>query len=142
MIRDAVIAYLLGQTSLTAYVSTRIHAMRVPTGTVSPYITVTQVSGHDWCSLQGPSGTVACRLQLNCVGRTNAEAQHVAAMLTQPVRQGGFWNGLGPRQAMGNHTIQSCYVDDETEFDIAPRDANDRAAYVVAVDTLITYERA
>ncbi len=142
MIRDSVVAYLLEQPALTPYVATRIHAMRVMDNQVTPYITVTQVSGHDWCSLQGPSGTVAIRLQLNCVGRTNAEAQRVAAVLTLPVRQGGIWNGLGPRFTMGIHTIQSCYVDDEKEFDIAPRAADNRAAYVVAIDTLITYERA
>lgn len=56
---------LLGNSPLTALVSTRIHWNELPQGTTSPAIVMYRIDGVPDYHMSGPSGLVASRVQID-----------------------------------------------------------------------------
>jgi hypothetical protein len=75
---EALRSYLLAGTDLSALVATRIHWVRSPQGAASPRIVLYRISGLRDMHMQGPSGLVASRVQVDCIGASYGSAKAVA----------------------------------------------------------------
>lgn len=78
---EALVAYLLADTSLAALVGARIHWVRSPQGTVSPRIVLYRIAGARDMRMKGPTGLVASRVQCDCIGTSYGSAKATARAL-------------------------------------------------------------
>jgi len=85
---SALVAHLLGSAGLVALVGTRINWVRAPQGSISPRIVLYRVSGVRDMHMQGPSGLVSSRVQVDCLGLTYDSAKCVARAVEE--RLSGF----------------------------------------------------
>jgi Protein of unknown function (DUF3168) len=63
---EALRAYLLADTALTALLAGRIYWVQAPQGSVYPCIGMTRISGTRDMVMTGPSGLVESRIQFDC----------------------------------------------------------------------------
>lgn len=92
---EALRSYLLAGADLSALVATRIHWVRSPQGAASPRIVLYRISGLRDMHMQGPSGLVASRVQVDCIGASYGSAKAVArAVETRLSGYSGTYDGL------------------------------------------------
>ncbi|HEG43246.1 MAG TPA: DUF3168 domain-containing protein [Phycisphaerales bacterium] len=84
-IEKAIYSLLSGDPTLSALVGTRIDPMIVPQGTAMPAVTYMQIPSWRDNTLDGPSGLVRSRWQINCWALTTAEARTVSNAVRQAI---------------------------------------------------------
>jgi hypothetical protein len=75
---EALRTFLLAGTDLAALVGTRVHWVRSPQAAASPRIVLYRISGLRDMHMQGPSGLVASRVQVDCIGASYGSAKPLA----------------------------------------------------------------
>ena len=75
---EALRALLLSGSDLTAQVGTRVHCVRSPQAAALPRVVLYRISGERDMHMQGPSGLVASRVQVDCIGASYGSAKAVA----------------------------------------------------------------
>lgn len=75
---EALRSYLLAGSDIAALVAARIHWVRSPQGAASPRVVLYRISGLRDMHMQGPSGLVASRVQVDCIGGSYGSAKTVA----------------------------------------------------------------
>lgn len=75
---EALRTLLLASAGLTALVGQRVHWVRSPQGTASPRVVLYVISGLRDMHMQGPSGLIASRVQIDCIGASYGSAKAVA----------------------------------------------------------------
>lgn len=69
---------LLAATAVSALVGKSVHWVQSPQGTPSPRIVLYRISGIRNMRMDGPTGLVASRVQIDCLGRSYESAKTVA----------------------------------------------------------------
>jgi hypothetical protein len=75
---EALRSYLLAATPVSALVATRIHWVRSPQAAASPRIVLFRISGIRDMRMDGPTGLIASRVQVDCIGSTYESAKTLA----------------------------------------------------------------
>lgn len=78
---EALRTFLLAGTDLAALVGTRVHWVRSPQAAASPRIVLYRISGLRDMHMQGPSGLVASRVQVDCIGSSYSSAKTLARIV-------------------------------------------------------------
>ncbi|MBP7704199.1 MAG: DUF3168 domain-containing protein [Caulobacter sp.] len=100
--------HLLGDPTLAALVADRINWVRRPEKAGLPAITLRRVGGPRDYHMQGASGLVLARLQIDCWGASFGAAKDVAKALIASL------NAM-PR----GDIVQAVFINDETDVDDA-----------------------
>lgn len=129
---QALVAHLLASTGLAVLVGTRIHWVRAPQGTASPRIVLYRVSGVRDMHMQGPSGLIASRVQIDCMGLTYSSAKSVARAVEE--RLSGF---SGSR---GSVRFDGCFLVNERD-DYFDGDTTDKL-FRTSLDFIIWHKEA
>jgi hypothetical protein len=79
---------LLEAADVAALVGSRIHWVRSPQGSASPRIVLYRIDGLRDMTMQGPSGLVSSRVQVDCIGTTYGSAKGAARAVA--ARLNGF----------------------------------------------------
>jgi hypothetical protein len=124
-IRKALRSFLLGDAPIVAVVVDRVYSLRIPQGIKSSSIVVTRISGPGDYHLQGPSGLMSARIQVDAWA-TTADAATTLANLVKD-RLDGYRGTMGTG---GNIiTVHGVFVadlredyDDEAELYRSGRD--------------------
>ena len=99
---EALRTFLLAGTDLAALVGTRVHWVRSPQAAASPRIVLYRISGLRDMHMQGPSGLIASRVQVDCIGASYGSAKTVAR--AAEARLSGFSGSAG------GITFQGCFL--------------------------------
>lgn len=75
---EALRSVMLEAADIAALVATRVHWVRSPQGSASPRIVLYRISGLRDMTMRGPSGLVASRVQVDCIGTSYGSAKAVA----------------------------------------------------------------
>lgn len=75
---EALRAYLLGSSGLTALVSTRVQWGVLAQSMAYPAVVLTRIDGLPDYAMDGPTGLVSSRVQADCWGETYASVKAVA----------------------------------------------------------------
>jgi len=75
---EALRAYLLGSSGLTALVSTRVQWGTLAQSAAYPAVVLTRIDGLPDYAMDGPTGLVSSRIQAECWAETYAAAKAVA----------------------------------------------------------------
>ncbi len=75
---EALRKLLTDAADVAALVAGRVHWVRSPQGAASPRIVLYRISGLRDMTMQGPSGLVASRVQVDCIGTSYGSAKAVA----------------------------------------------------------------
>lgn len=75
---EALREYLLAGAAVSALVGVRVHWVYSPQGSASPRIVLYRVGGLRNMRMSGPTGLVASRVQVDCIGRSYESAKTVA----------------------------------------------------------------
>lgn len=123
---EAITFLLLGDAGVTALVGNRVHWLRLPQSVgEKPYINLQRVTGRRDYRMQGASGLVSSRLQIDAWGETYSSAKHSARAVIAALS--------GYRGIVNGTEIQGGFVD--TERDLNDADAGDvNRLYRVSVD--------
>lgn len=124
-IRKALRTFLLADASIVAVVVDRVYALRIPQGVKSSSIVVTRVSGPGDYHMDGPSGLMNARIQIDAWATTADAAATLANLVKDRID--------GYRGAMGSGaniiTVHGVFVadlredyDDEAELYRSGRD--------------------
>lgn len=105
-------AILLANSGLTALVQTgtapaRVYWTQAPQGVAKPYITMLRVSGRRDTPMDGPSGFVTSRVQVDCYGSTYASVKAVAAAVEAVLS--------GKSVTQGSTVFQGFFLDAERD---------------------------
>lgn len=100
--------------TLPSLVGTRIHWVRSPQAAALPRIVLYRISGARDMTMAGPSGLVASRVQVDCMGKTYASAKAVARAVER--RLSGYSGTTGGITFQGAFLIgeRDDYFDGET----------------------------
>ena len=104
---EALVAFLLADTALTALLGTNIYWMQKPQGVSTPVLVLTRISGTRDMQMLGPSGLVESRVQCDCDGLTYASAKNTARALRN--RLSGF------KGTQGVMTFHGCFLEAERD---------------------------
>ncbi len=100
---EALVAVLLADAALAAIVGPRITWQVRPQGDALPAIVLQRVSGARDYAMEGPTGLVQSRVQMDCWSVTYASALAVARALRN------LLSGL--RTEAGGTELQGCFID-------------------------------
>jgi hypothetical protein len=92
-IRKALRSFLLADAAIVAVIVDRVYALRIPQGIKSSSIVVTRISGPGDYHLQGPSGLMSARIQVDAWA-TTADAATTLANLVKD-RLDGYRGTVG-----------------------------------------------
>lgn len=102
---EALIDFMLENPALVALVSDRIDWQTRPQGASLPAITLQRVSGARDYAMEGPTGLVRSRMQVDCWGSTYASALGAARAVRDLLS--------GVRTAIGDIQLQGAFIDSE-----------------------------
>lgn len=88
---EALIAYLLADSGVSALASTRLYWTIAPTGVAKPFATLLKVDGLRDTPMSGPTGFQQSRIQIDCYGTTFASAKGLARAV-EAVLSGAYWS--------------------------------------------------
>lgn len=105
-------AYLLADSGLMALVKAeaqvaRVHWLQAPQGVAKPYVTLQRISGLRDTPMDGPSGIVESRVQIDCYGLKYGDAKAVARAIEALLSGAGFTSG--------STWFQGCFLDAERD---------------------------
>ncbi len=101
----ALIGFMLTDTALAALVGNRIDWQKRPQGDALPSISLQRVSGGRDYSMQGATGLVQSRVQIDCWGETYVSTLDVARAVRDLLS--------GIRRNIGNLQLQGAFIDSE-----------------------------
>jgi hypothetical protein len=133
--REAVIARLLADTTLTAIVGTRVTPVRRPQRGPLPALVVTITSAPRGQNLLGPDGTVKAQVMFEAFALTQATASKIINAVRLDFN--GF-TGLLSAQV----SIMETHLDDESDSYVAANDGSDAGTYVLSLDFTIRFREA
>lgn len=102
---EALIGFMLSDAPLKALVGDRIDWQKRPQGDALPSISMQRVSGVRDYAMQGPTGLVQSRVQVDCWGETYASALAVARAARDLLS--------GIRRHIGATELQGAFIDGE-----------------------------
>lgn len=102
---EALVDFMLRDAGLAALVATRINWQARPQGDALPSISLQRVSGVRDYAMQGPTGLVESRVQVDCWGSTYASALAVARSVRDLLS--------GVRRNLGSTQLQGAFIDSE-----------------------------
>lgn len=109
---EALRDYLLDATAITALVGTRILWVRSPQGAASPRIVLYRISGLRDMRMDGATGLISSRVQVDCLGASYLSAKSVARAVE--ARLSGY---SGTRSGI---VFQGCFlIGERDDFDDA-----------------------
>lgn len=110
-VRKALRSYILGDAAIVALVVDRVYAIKIPQGEPPPSIVITRISGPGDYHLQGPSGLISLRVQVDAWAKTADAAAALANLIKDRID--------GYRGAMGTGanivTVRGVFVADLRE---------------------------
>jgi len=104
-VEKTLVEFMLANAALTALVSTRINWQFRPQGGLLPAIVLHRISGVRDYAMEGPTGLVESRVQIDCWASTHLSAITVA----QAVRT--LLSGI--RRTFGDMQFQGVFIDSE-----------------------------
>ena len=122
-------SYLIGESTVTDLVSTRIRPNRLPQGLTFPAVTYHRVSTPHDHNLDGGSGWVRIRLQVDVWDNTYKGVEDVAEALRGVLQ--------GYQGSMGSTYINGILLDNEVDMSEAPKDGSDKWVHHRAMDFII-----
>lgn len=128
---SALVAHLLGSAGLATLVGTRINWVRAPQGALSPRIVLYRISGVRDMHMAGPSGLIASRVQVDCLGLTYDSAKSVARAVE--ARLSGFSGTRAIR-------FDGCFLVNERD-DFSDTDTPDKL-FRTSLDFIIWHKEA
>lgn len=102
---EALVNFMLADAGLAALVSTRINWQTRPQGNALPSISLHRVSGVRDYAMEGPTGLVESRVQVDCWGETYVSALDVARAVRDLLS--------GIRQTTGGIELQGVFISGE-----------------------------
>lgn len=132
---EALIAYLLADSGVAALVGTppavqRLYWMQAPQSVAKPYGTLQGISGLRDTPMDGPSGLVESRVQIDCYGLTYNSAKTLARAIEAAISGAAF--------SQGTTYFQGCFVD--AERDGYESDASPDKLFRVSLDFIIFHK--
>lgn len=104
---EAVVAYLLANTTLAGLLGNRINWNTRPQGSQLPAIVLQRVSGTTDYTMDGPSGLKQSRVQIDCWAKTYGSSVAVSRAVKSALS--------GLRADLGSTNIQGAFVDNERQ---------------------------
>lgn len=92
-VRKALRAFLLADAPIVAVIVNRIYALKIPQGAASPSVVLTRISGPGDYHLQGPSGLMGLRVQVDAWAATADAATSLANLIKD--RLDGYRGTMG-----------------------------------------------
>lgn len=132
---ESLVAYLMAYSGLTALIGSnpvRIYWTRAPQAVAKPYVTMQRISGNRDTHMQGVSGLVESRVQVDCYGLTYAASKGVARAVEARI------SGLAFTQS--GTVFQVCILD--AERDGYEDDATPDKLYRTSLDFIIWHKGA
>lgn len=102
---EALIGFMLANPALVLLVETRIDWQKRPQGDTLPSISMQRVSGVRDYAMQGATGLVQSRVQIDCWGETYASTLAVARAVRDLLS--------GIRRNLGSTELQGAFIDSE-----------------------------
>lgn len=133
-IRAGLNQYLTSKETLAAIVGTRIYPGARPQGSALPALGTARLSGAHAHYITGGAGRGDPRFMLDCMAETYAEADGLAEAVRN-VMQG--FSG-----EMGDITITSCTLEDDSDQVDTPEDGSDRVIYHIPLVFKIQYRES
>lgn len=127
----ALVAYLLSRSPVTALTGQRITWGRREQGAPLPAIVLHRIDGAPDYHLEGPSGLVVSRVQVDCWGDTYADAKRAAEAVAAPV------NGI--RFTQGATRFAAVLIVDQRDSNF---DESGEAIFRTSLDLSITHAPA
>ena len=132
---ESLVAYLKAYSGLTSLIGTspvRIYWTRAPQAVAKPYVTMQRISGNRDTHMQGVSGLVESRVQIDCYGLTYAASKGVARAIEARISGLSF--------AQSGTVFQVCILD--AERDGYEDDATPDKLYRTSLDFIIWHKGA
>lgn len=132
---ESLVAYLKAYSGLTSLIGSnpvRIYWTRAPQAVAKPYVTMQRISGNRDTHMQGVSGLVESRVQVDCYGLTYAASKGVARAVEARI------SGLAFTQS--GTVFQVCILD--AERDGYEDDATPDKLYRTSLDFIIWHKGA
>jgi hypothetical protein len=125
-------AYLIGQSSLSDQISTRMYPDALPQSSTLPAVSYRKISGVHDHYVEGYSGVCTARITFDCYAATRSSAEAVADAIAE------LMNGL--RGTYSSVDILDVQYDSGPEYyEESPQDGSDEHRYVTTMDFLINY---
>jgi hypothetical protein len=127
---ESVISYLIGSSALQSLGVSNVYLTRAPQNVAVPYATMQRISGNRDMHMQGPSGLVSSRVQIDCYGLTYAASKKVARAVE--ARLSGFSG------SNGSTTFDGIFLD--AERDDYSDDATPSKLFRTSLDFIIWHK--
>lgn len=111
LIEQALITFLLAQSTITTYTSTRIYQVQAPQDVTGTYMVVTKISGVRVGSHEGNSHLAHPRFQFSVFSTSYANAKNCAAALQTALQ--GYSGTMG---GAGGVAVGNAVYEDENDF--------------------------
>ena len=131
-IETALMTYLLAQSGITALVGQKIHFMRAPQSTSTPYIIVSKIDAPRSYTHDGADGLVTARFQLSCFADKYGDAKSVVSAIQTAMNA---FSCPGTMGGDGGVTVGAIFYDDETDLD-----PGESGPFGVAADYIIHHK--
>jgi hypothetical protein len=130
---EALISYLLADSGVAALASTRLYWVQAPQNVAKPYATLQRISGLRDTPMDGPSGLVESRVQIDCyaAGTPSSGGYNLAKSLARAIETAIS----GASFTQGSTHFQGCFLD--AERDGYEADATPDKLFRVSLDFLI-----
>jgi hypothetical protein len=110
-IRPALREFLLGDAAITTVVGTRVFPIKIPQGVTAASIVYTRISGDGDYTMQGPSGFVSPRIQIDAWAGSADAAANLANLVKD--RLDGYRGVMG--SGGGAITVHGVFIADQRE---------------------------
>jgi hypothetical protein len=137
MIERAVRAHLIATAGVQALVASRIHPFRAPQGAVPPFIVYQRISGERLHTLDGPTGRVHPRIQIDAYATTYPAARAIADAVRGALD--GFQGDVAVDAESPPTVLTIVYAALQDDRDFVEDDI-DPVLYRVSSDYFVTYQ--
>ncbi len=128
---EALVAYLLADTGLSALVGNRVHWVQRPQGGALPCVVLRKISGSRDYHYKVPSGFVDARVQIDCMGLSYLASKQVARAVRDALSVVQF--------TQGSVKFEGCFYDNERDLSEENKTPVERV-FNTSMDFLIKYQ--
>lgn len=128
---SGLVALLIGEATISAYVASRVYVNKAPQKAVLPYIIVTQMNSEEFKSFDNTGGLRMLTFDIDCKADRSLEASNVADAVRTFIQD---YSGTA-----GSYTIGAVLLNSETHDFEPPQDGSDVGVHVVTLDLDIQY---
>uniref|UniRef100_A0A6M3JYL9 DUF3168 domain-containing protein n=1 Tax=viral metagenome TaxID=1070528 RepID=A0A6M3JYL9_9ZZZZ len=129
LIEQALMTYLLAQTTITAYVGRRIYFVEATQPTEQPYMVISKISGVRLQSHEANTHLAHPRFQFTVFAEAYSDAKGCISALQTSLQ--GYSGTMG---GVSGVVVGGAFYDDETDLD-----RGDKGLYGVAADYIILH---